>query len=181
MKIKTLCFLRFCAACAALFTAGAWASDVPKHKPGLWEIKTAKANQESSGVSLQFCVGEGVDDILNWSRDIPRRGCDTPDVKSEENRVSLHIECRFKGVTVTTDSLFEGSFDSAYKGTTRHAMESSKGRFEFSITQEARRVGPCETDQKPGDIILPDKGRISADEIMKNPKILDIIKRHQQP
>jgi hypothetical protein len=181
MKNKYLRPLPFFTACAAFLSQGASTAELPKHKPGLWEIKTDSANQASLGVPLRFCVGEEADTILNWTRSHPRQECGDVNVETEKNRLSLHIECRFKEVTVATDGFFEGAFDSAYKGRINYTVESPQGRRELSITQEARWLGPCEAGQKPGDIIMPNKERLNADEIMKNPKIFDAIKPHQQP
>ncbi|MDR1276309.1 MAG: DUF3617 family protein [Candidatus Accumulibacter sp.] len=183
MKIKfsLLHTLRLVAACAALFAAGAYGADVPKHKPGLWEIKTGgRVNSASSNIPLQFCVGKDTDNILNLEGKLSRQECDAPEVETGENRIRLRVRCSVTGGSVTTESVFEGTLDSAYHGKINYTIETRNGRREFSITQEARWLGPCEAGQKPGDVILPNKERVGADEIMKDPKILGRIRRHQQ-
>ncbi|MDR1163454.1 MAG: DUF3617 family protein [Candidatus Accumulibacter sp.] len=183
MKIKfsLLHTLRLAAVYAALFAVGAHAADVPKHKPGLWEIKTGRGvNSASLSIPLQFCIGKDTDNVLNLERKLPQQECDAPDVETAENRIRLRVKCSVTGGSVTTESIFEGTLDSAYQGKINYTIETPKGRREFSITQEARWLGPCEAGQKPGDVILPNKERVGADEIMKDPKILGRIRRHQQ-
>jgi hypothetical protein len=185
MKIKfsllhALHVFRLFAVCAVFAVTDAHANDVPKHKPGLWEIKTGRANSSSFNVPLQFCVGKDTDNLLNPNRSLPRQECDPPEVETGENRIQLRVKCGFKGLTVITESVFEGSLDSAYKGEIKYTTESPQGRREFSILQEARWLGPCEAGQKPGDVIFPNKERVSADEIMKDPKIFGRIRRYQQ-
>jgi hypothetical protein len=176
MKNECLRLLALLAACTALLSPDANATDVPKHKPGLWEIKTGSANRASSDLPLRFCVGEDGGDLLSLMRNQPSQGCGDANVETGKNRLRLHIECRFKEVSVTTDGFFEGAFDAAYKGRISYTVESPRGRNEFSITQEARWLGPCEAGQKPGDVIMPNKERLHADEIMRNPETLGTFK-----
>jgi hypothetical protein len=78
-------------------------------------------------------------------------------------------------MSITTHSEYSGSFDSAYTVNTDAittggpALSSGKS----NIITEAKWMGPCKPDQKPGDMIMP-VGNPAGDTIKMN--ICDIMK-----
>ena len=44
---------------------------------------------------------------------------------------------------------------------------------------DARWVGPCKPGQKPGDVIMPNVGGMNINEMMKDPKIQEMMKRQK--
>jgi hypothetical protein len=150
---KTLSLLSLCL--FAFFTTNALATDVPKRKSGLWEIKAHMEGISDMG-PMQECVDQNTDNLMQQGTNEGNSDCKTLDVKRSGDKVTIHTECKIdETTTISLDYLLQGSFDSAYKGTIKTQNKSSNGTSESSMTLEARWLGPCKTGQKPGDVIVP--------------------------
>ena len=157
----------------------ATAGELPKRKPGLWEITTQAEGMPSMG-AIQHCIDKNSDDLMQQQAAKQKPDCSVMESKTSGNKVSVHSVCRMEGSTVTTDGVFEGSFESNYKGTVRSRFNPPMhGIAESNMTQEARWVGPCKPGQKPGDVIMPNVGGMDINEMMKDPKIQEMMKRQK--
>jgi hypothetical protein len=102
------------------------------------------------------------------------------DVKSQGNEVTMHSVCKFEGTTATTDAVFVGAFDSAYKGDMKTRYNPPMhGVSESKMAMEAKWLGPCKPGQKPGDMIMPNMKGMNMNEMMKDPKIQEMMKRQK--
>jgi hypothetical protein len=65
--------------------------------------------------------------------------------------------CSVAGVSMTTHSEITGDFDSAYTiKTTMHNDRATTGLpKDATTTIQAKWLGACKADQKPGDIVMP--------------------------
>ncbi|MBK7355895.1 DUF3617 family protein [Propionivibrio sp.] len=158
----------------------ALSADMPKRKAGLWEINMHMEGVPNMG-AMQQCIDQNTDNLMQQQAKKGKTDCSVMDVKPSGNRVAVHSVCQIEGSTATTDGVFEGAFDSSYKGTmkTRYSPPMH-GMSESSMTQEARWLGPCKPGQKPGDVIMPNMGTVNVNEMMKDPKMQEMMKRQQQ-
>ena len=163
-----------------LLAAGAAsAADMPKRKPGLWEITMQMDGMPNMG-AIQHCIDASTDSLLQQQAGKQKPDCSVMDIKPSGNRVTLHTVCKVEGSTVTTDGVFEGAFDSYYKGTMKtRFVPPLQGMSETNTTQLARWLGPCKAGQKPGDVIMPNMGGFNVNEMMKGPKMQQMMKRQK--
>lgn len=160
--------------------ASTWAGDMPKRKPGLWEINAHMEGIPNSG-PMQQCIDQNTDDLMQQQAKQGKSECSAMDVKPAGNKVTIHTVCKVEGSTVTTDGVFEGSFETSYKGTMKARFNPPMhGMSESNMTQEARWIGPCKPEQKPGDVIMPNTGGMDINKMMKDPKFQEMMKRQQQ-
>ena len=155
MKLTVKIFSALVSFCLlASLTTSASATDVPKRKSGLWEIKTHIEGMPDMGPMLE-CVDQNTDNLMQQgAKEGEDTDCKSLDVKRSGDKVTIHSECKLdETTTLSIDYSLEGSFDSAYKGTVKSQTKSSNGTSETSITLDARWLGPCKPGQKPGDII----------------------------
>ena len=154
MNMTVKKYFSFVGLCLLAFLAtNALATDVPKRKPGLWEIKAHMEGMPDMGPT-QECVDQNTDNLMQQGEENP--DCKVPDVKRSGDKVTIHTECKInEATTISLDYLLQGSFDSAYKGTIKTQTKSSNGTSETSMTLDARWLGPCKPGQKPGDVITP--------------------------
>jgi hypothetical protein len=139
----------------ACLATDALAADVPKRKPGLWEIKAHMEGIPDMGATLE-CVDQNTDNLTQQGANEEDSDCKTLDVKRSGDKVTIHSECKLnEATTISIDYLLQGSFDSAYKGIIKTQTKSSNGTSETSMTLDARWLGPCKPGQKPGDVITP--------------------------
>lgn len=165
---------------AACLAGTASAADMPKRKAGLWEISMKMEGNPGMG-PIQQCIDKNTDNLMQQQAEKEKPDCSVMDVKPSGSKVTVHSVCKFEGTTATTDGIFEGSFDSNYKGTMKTRYNPPmEGMAELNMTQEARWLGPCKPGQKPGDVIMPNAGGMNMNEMMKDPKIQEMMKRQQQ-
>ena len=163
----------------ASLVGNALAADAPKRKSGLWEIKSQMGGMPDMG-AMQQCVDQNTDNLMQQRAKKEKPDCSVMDVKPQGNKVAMHSVCKFEGTTATTDAVFTGTFDSAYKGDmkTRYTPPMH-GVSESKMTMEAKWLGPCKSGQKPGDVIMPNMKGMNMNEMMKDPKIQEMMKRQK--
>lgn len=164
---------------AVSFAGSALAADMPKRKAGLWEIKMNMDGAPGMG-PMQQCIDQNTDNMMQQQAK-GKADCSVMDVKPSGNKVTIHSVCKMEGTTATTDGVFEGSFESSYKGTMKTRFNPPMhGMSESNMMQEARWLGPCKAGQKPGDVIMPNMGAMNLNDMMKDPKMKEMMKKQQQ-
>lgn len=160
--------------------APAPAGDLPKRKAGLWEISMRMDGVPNMG-PIQQCIDQNTDNVMQQKAKNEKQQCSVVDVKASGNKVYIHSVCKVEGSTATSDGVFEGSFETNYKGTikTRY-VPPMQGMSESNMTQEARWLGPCKPGQKPGDVIMSRGGNMNINEMMNDPKFREMMMKHQQ-
>lgn len=142
------------AALALLIPVAARADDLPKRKPGLWQIETKMAAAPGMGPVRQ-CIDEKTDSFFQQLGDQHKGKCSETDTKITGDRIAVHSVCPVGKSIATTDATFTGRFDSDYRGDIRVKYNPPmQGMAEASMTIAAKWLGPCEAGQKPGDMIL---------------------------
>ena len=163
--------------------AGSASADTPKRKAGLWEINMRVEGAPSMG-PIQQCIDQNTDNLMQQrARSGEKPDCSVMDSKVSGNRITVHSVCKVEGSTVTTDGVFEGAFDSNYKGTMKSRYNPPMhGMAESTMSQEARWLSPCKNGQKPGDVIMPNMGANAANmnAMMKDPKFQEMMRKRQQ-
>lgn len=175
---RTPCLLLFAVAACSL-AGNLQAADMPKRKPGLWEINSHMQGMPSIG-AMQQCIDQKTDDLMQQQGKKEQPNCSVMDINTQGNKVTVHSVCKVQGSTATTDGVFVGAFDSAYKGDmlTRFSPPMH-GTSESKMSLEARWVGPCKPGQKPGDVIMPNMQGANLNELMKDPTVQEMMKRRK--
>lgn len=164
---------------AASLAGSALAADTPKRKSGLWEINSQMDGMPSMG-AMQQCIDQKTDDLMQQQAMKQKPDCSVIDVKPQGNKVTLHSVCKFEGTTATTDAVFVGAFDSAYKGDMKTRYNPPmRGVSEAKMTMEAKWLGPCKPGQKPGGVIMPNMKGMNMNDMMKDPKFQEMMKRQK--
>jgi hypothetical protein len=139
----------------------------PKRRAGLWEVRSA--NADSLGMPpTRFCVGEQTDSArAHLDRSPGLRGsCSLGEfVRSGEAWVAESV-CREGKARVTGRAVATGDFETEYRIDTvvTHAAPGPSGRREDREAVVARWLGPCETSQRPGDLVVPGMGTLNMDD-----------------
>lgn len=161
MKRPTILAL---ATAALLLAGGTHAADMPKRKPGLWQIETKMAAAPGMGPMKQ-CIDEKTDNFYQQFGEQHKDKCSESDIKNSGDKILVHSVCKMGGSTATTDATFTGRFDSDYRGDIRMKYDPPmQGMSEAAMTITAKWLGPCEAGQKPGDIVLPNGMKINPQQ-----------------
>jgi len=153
---------------AACVCTGAHAYDMPKRKSGLWEITTSMEGMPRAMGPIQHCIDQSSDDLMQQRGEKAKQQCSAMDVKQQGDRIVIHSVCKHDTTTTTLDAVFTGAFDSAYRGDIHtHFDPPMHGKAESKMSLEAKWLGACKPGQKPGDIVMPNRGSFNLEEAIK--------------
>jgi hypothetical protein len=137
----------------------AQATDLPVRKAGLWEMKMVRTGSPMPEMTMQHCTDETVDKEMNNNvSPVTKQVCSKQDVQKTATGYVSDSVCNIAGMTTTTHADITGDFNSAYtvKSTARvQGGPAGAAGHDSTTTIEAKWVGPCKADQKPGDIVMP--------------------------
>ncbi|WP_295976986.1 DUF3617 family protein [uncultured Variovorax sp.] len=174
MKIRP----RAAAACiaAGFVAAPAFALDFPARKPGLWEIRTeapqasGKAAGSAGGHTMQQCIDAATDKALrDMGQGMGKDMCSKQELRTEGGKLVMDSVCRIGNTVATSHAVLSGDFQAAYRMESKSAYSPPlMGRAEGTSTMEARWLGPCKADQKPGDMVMSNGMKMNVLDMMKN-------------
>lgn len=158
---------------------GALADDTLKRKTGLWEINMKMDGAPGIG-AIQQCIDQSTDNLMQEQGSRAKSDCSVMDIKYQGNTVTMHSVCKLGDTIATSDAVFLGSFDTAYKGDIKTSYNTPMhGRSETKVSMAAKWLSPCKPGQKPGDVILPNMKGININEIMNDPKFQEMMNRQK--
>lgn len=143
---------------ALLPLSEAAADDLPVRKAGLWEMKVMRAGSPRPDMTMQHCTDETTDKEMSTAfSPMSKEICSKKDIQKTATGFVSDSVCGIAGVSITSHSEIVGDFNSAYTvKTTAHSdggPAAMKG--DHVTTIEAKWLGTCKPDQKPGDIMMP--------------------------
>jgi hypothetical protein len=146
------------------------ASDLPKRKSGLWEIKISNSTGKGAQ-AMQQCIDEKTDDLTkNNMAATEKQSCSKNAMRREGDKLVAESICKFNGSTAKTRAVFTGKFDSAYKADIKSTYEPPlHGMRESSAVIDAKWLGSCKPGQRPGDISIPGGPNINMNDMRKGP------------
>ncbi len=150
------------------------AGDLPKRKPGLWEIKiVSDTGRGEEPLVSQHCIDEKTDHLMpQQAQGMMKAECRKETVRNEGGKTIAESVCVFGGTTTTTKAIFSGDFSSNYRGDIHSTYSPPMmGMKEARSTLEAKWLGACKPGLKPGDVIMPGGVKFNMfdlDETMRN-------------
>ena len=150
---------------ALLPALDALALELPVRKAGLWEMKMVRTGGSMPDMTMQHCTDASTDKQMSTSFSPGKETCAKQDIqKTAAGYVSDSI-CSVAGMTVTSHAEITGDFNSAY--TVKSTVRSERGPAGGTTTIEAKWLGACKADQKPGDIVMPGGMKMNILELDK--------------
>jgi Protein of unknown function (DUF3617) len=148
-------------------TVPAPAAELPSRKPGLWQVKTSIGSSNGAARVIQQCIDATTDQMMQSSAGpFAPAVCPGRDVQQSENSITIDSTCAIGGKPATAHAVVTGSFDSAYTMTvTSQSSDIPDGKMIMTI--DAKWLGRCAADQKPGDIIMSNGMKINVPEMQK--------------
>ena len=161
-----------------LVATPAAALDLPARKAGLWEIKTTMDERKEPPQVAQHCIDAETDKMMNSiGGEMRKEACSKQDVQKVGATYVINSVCKFGPMTSTSHGVVTGDFNSAYtvKLTSKREggpnIPGMPADGSSNMTVEAKWLGACAADQKPGDMIMSGGRKVNIHDmqnIMKN-------------
>ena len=149
------------------------AAEMPARKAGLWEIKIAIEGRGAAMPSIQHCIDAATDKLMNtMGANARAESCSKKDVRVSGNTVTVDSVCEIgNGATAVSHAVVTGDFNSSYVvkvNSKRNGGPTVPGApAESNMTIEAKWLGPCKADQRPGDMIMANGMKININDVSK--------------
>ena len=161
-------------AAIAVFASPAAALDMPARKPGLWELKMAFEGNKIPPRVMQQCIDAATDKMMNADfGGAAQENCSKRDVQNTGGVITIDSVCKFGSATTTSHAVVTGRFDSGYTvdvTSTRAGGAPVPGMPATGSTHiklEAKWLGACAGDQKPGDMMMGNGMKMNVLELQK--------------
>jgi hypothetical protein len=155
---------------ALLLALAARADEMPGRKPGLWEMKMIRTGSPLPEMTMQHCTDEATDKEMStafapMSKDV----CSKRDIQKTATGYVSDSVCNVGGMSITSHSDVTGDFNSAFtvKSTSHSEGGPSALPRDATVTVEAKWLGACKPDQKPGDIVMPGGFKLNVKDAAK--------------
>ena len=155
---------------ALLPALDAGAVELPVRKAGLWEMKMVRTGAPMPDMTMQHCTDETTDkQMSNALSPMSKDVCSKNDIQKTATGYVTDSVCTFGGMSMTTHSDITGDFNSAYtvKATSNSTGGSAGTPRDSTMTIEAKWLGACKPDQKPGDIMMPGGIKMNVKDMEK--------------
>jgi Protein of unknown function (DUF3617) len=158
-----------CVLVALLPAKAAGAEQLPIRKAGLWEIKMVRTGSPLPAITMQHCTDATTDRDMNGvASPTAQQACSKQDLRKTATGYASDTVCTVAGRTITSHSDVTGDFNSAYTVTTvSHSEGGSAGARDSTSKIEAKWIGACKPDQKPGDVVMPDGRKVNVIDLQK--------------
>jgi Protein of unknown function (DUF3617) len=144
------------------FAMPAGAAEMPSRKAGLWEITTHMPNHP---ITMKQCIDASTDQAMQSHASSSGASCSKRDVQKSATGMTIDSVCTIAGKTMTSHIVVSGSFDSNYTMTI--TSEGGSLPAARTMTLDAKWLGPCAADQKPGDMIMSNGVKMNIVDMQK--------------
>ena len=160
-----------CFLLASLPAKAAGAEELPIRKAGLWEIKMTRTGSPVQAMTMQHCTDANTDRAMNgMGSPMAQQACSKQDIRKTATGYASDSVCNIAGRAITSHSDIVGDFNSAYTVTTvsqSSAEGSAAGSRSTTSKIEAKWIGACKPDQKPGDVVMPGGQKVNVMDLQR--------------
>ena len=155
---------------ALLPALDARAVEMPVRKAGLWEMKMARSGSPLPEMTMQHCTDETTDkEMSSTVSPMSKEICSKHEIQKTATGYVTDSVCSVGGMSMTSHSDITGDFNSAYTVKSTSHIEHGPPSVPRDSTAaiEAKWLGACKPDQKPGDIVMPGGFKMNVKDAQK--------------
>ena len=151
---------------------GAGLEDLPKRKPGLWEMSTTSVGNKGAPAMSKVCIDTATDrELMNFGLGVANQLCSKRDIKVSGSVATLNMVCTIGNSQSTSRSTITYAGNTAYRAEVRaHFEPPFLGQSDSTTTQQAKWTGACPPDMKPGDLVTGNGVRINLRDLAAGKK-----------
>jgi hypothetical protein len=144
--------------------------ELPVRKAGLWEMKVLRTGSSMPETTMQHCTDETTDKQMSTAfSPMTKEMCSKQDIQKTATGYVSDSVCSVMGMSMTSHAEIIGDFNSAY--TVKSSTHSDRGPNgaprDSTTTVEAKWLGACKADQKPGDMMMPGGMKMNIKDMEK--------------
>src|ERR1700737_2450683 len=146
------------------------AVEMPIRKAGLWEMKVVRTGSATPEVTMQHCTDESTDkEMSSTFSPMAKELCSKQDIQKTATGYVSDSICKVGAMSITSHSDIVGDFNSGYtvKSPPHNEGGPASVPADSTTTVEAKWLGACKPDQKPGDIVLPGGMKMNVKDMEK--------------
>jgi len=145
-------------------------ANMPKRKPGLWEMQTSGMGGQTQ--STKFCLDADTDTAMyKMGTHMSGQMCSKFHIDVQGgNKVVTDAVCKIDTPNGSVDMTSHS--ETAYQGDTQYSTQGHitynpaiMGHSDMTITSTGHWVGQCAAGQKPGDMIMPNGQTINIKDM----------------
>ncbi|MFB9264597.1 DUF3617 domain-containing protein [Bradyrhizobium erythrophlei] len=158
------------AVCLVVSAGAAGAVDLPVRKAGLWEMKMVRSGGPMPEMTMQHCTDAATDKEMSTAASpMAKEICSKQDIQKTATGYVSDSVCGVGGMTMTSHAEITGDFNSAYtmKSTSHSEGGPAGAPRDTTMTIEAKWLGACKSDQKPGDVVMPGGMKMNVKDMEK--------------
>ena len=138
--------------------------------------------------TAEHCIDAETDKLMSATGgSMVQDMCSKPDVKKTGDTFVVDSTCKIGPYASSSQAVVSGDFNSAY--TVKVASKREGGTAPpgmpadgtSNMTMEAKWLGPCKADQKPGDMIMANGQKMNIGDIQKLRGAADAMRRLGAP
>ena len=159
-------------AVGAAFASSAAAQEIPMRRAGLWEVTINHEGRNTPPQTMQQCTDAETDKLMNaFGGDLSADLCAKQEIKKVGATIVINAVCQIGPMKSTSQSVITGDFNSNYTVKVTSKLEgvpaAAQGAAGGTTTIQARWVGACKPDQRPGDIVMANGQTMNIRELRK--------------
>lgn len=168
-SVRSLGVLLGALAVATSLPLTAGANDLPSRKAGLWEQRMTSSEAGAAPTVIQQCTDAAAEKAFqDMAAGLGQRACSKNDVRRDGARWLTESVCEMGSIRINSKAVISGSFDSAYRMEVESRFEPAlMGKREDKTVIEAKWLGSCKADQRPGDMIMSDGKKMNILQLQK--------------
>jgi hypothetical protein len=148
-------------------TLAATIEDLPRRKPGLWEMTIVPGEGERARPASKVCIDAATDlELMRFGLGLTDQLCSKRDLSVKGEVATIDAVCKIGNSQQTSRSTIRFTGNSAYRTEVKAKFDPPfMGRSESTTIQEAKWTGPCPADMKPGDLVTGPGVKINIRDI----------------
>lgn len=158
-------------ALGAVFVSTVAAQEIPTRRPGLWEVTISHEGRNTPPQTMQQCTDAETDRLMNaFGGDLSADLCTKQEVKKTGSTIVINAVCQIGPMKSTSQSVVTGDFNSNYTVKVTSKLEGVPAAAQGvggTTTIQARWVGACKPDQRPGDIVMSNGQTMNIRDLRK--------------
>ena len=133
-------------------------------------MKVVRSGSPIPDMTMQHCTDAGTDKEMSAAAaPVAKDMCSKQDIQKTATGYVTDSVCSYGGTTMTSHSEVSGDFNSAYsvKVTSHNDGAPAGAPRDTDMTLQAKWLGACAADQKPGDIVMPGGFKMNITDMEK--------------